>query len=184
MLIPVATLLFRAFPVVAYMEHLLPPTPHWLVDGLIETNPLPASLVSKLADRFPITEVGRITLGSEEHVEQNPHDLLFHLSMNNISIPGLEWFVFLEVKQDGAVHTIHLLFSIPVSAYSFTRRLFDTDGKILDSRPHLVLCLLVEAFTVQRTTSAAPMDVHSNHLGGVTNQKWWTQSCERGAKLE
>ena len=50
--------------------------------------------------------------------------ILGHFDSRPYPVPGFEWLSLLGVDQDGTVHLLHLLFSIPVGLYSSDWRLF------------------------------------------------------------
>ena len=89
----------------------------------------------------------------------NLHIFLVNITWNAIPVPGFEQLVLQVVDRDGAVHTLHLFFSVPIYTYYVYQSIFSLVVYINKSGLALVLDIPVEAFVVQRS-----------QLRGVTEQ--------------
>ena len=99
-------------------------------------------------------------------------------------VPGFERVALMQVDQDGTMHLLHLLLSVPVDLYSTSRRLFNfrVDLSINGFLPFVELP--VDVFRVQRSVLAVPRADHVSRLEGVTPYVWQARPCKRVTNSE
>ena len=101
-----------------------PPRPPWLVWVVLGTGRLPVELVEDLYFRFQAVreDVGPLLI--EKRYNWGLHYFLSDLASRVDPVPGFEQLDLLEVYQDGTVHLLYSLFSLPIDLYSTAWRLF------------------------------------------------------------
>ena len=102
-----------------------------------------------------------------------------------VLIPMLEFYrlTLLAFNQDGAVHLLQSLFSVPVGIYSTSRRLFACIREFPTEGLLAVLEVVVDAFVVWRAVRYVPRANHVSHLGGVPFLTSQLISCNRSNKI-
>ena len=99
------------------MVNLPPQVQSGLVPKLIGASPVPSIFVEELDGRFHAKDADGNSLSTGEAYFWNLHAYLGHLVGNVIPVVRLALLVLLKVDQNGEVHLLHWIFSVPVSAY-------------------------------------------------------------------
>ena len=152
--------------------------PPQLVEDVFGADSVPVILVEELTARFHETKEDGSSLGTEVCSGRSLHAFLGHFVSNGVPIPGFSLLLLLYVDQDGAVHLLHSLLSVPVRSHSVTRQIVAPDGELPESGLPPVIKFTAEAFVVWPAISSVLQDNHVSHLGGFTPLKWLMMDFE------
>ena len=160
-----------------------PHRPNQFVGGVLGTVPFPENLVEALTGQFlAVWEEGG-ALSMKRRTVWGVHSLLGHLTSGVDPVPGLERLTLLGGNQDGAVHLLHSLFSVPVGLYYSPRWFSIYLGELLYYGLPPVVEIPVEAFMVRRSIRSVPQADHVIHLEGVAPPVWKSMPCEMAVKI-
>ena len=117
-----------------------PPRPSRSLREVTGNGQLPNALTKILASCFCMVRKDGEGLSMDNRAGLGIHSFLSHLASGVDPVPGLDQLELLGVYQDGMLHLLHSLFSIPVDLYSSTRHIFACRGE----QPNEVLPLMLE----------------------------------------
>ena len=131
---------------------------------------------------FLVTNAVEASLPTEIQKGGGIHTFLGRLNSEAALVHGLAGLTVLGVDQDGGVHILHSLFSVPVGPYGPDRWLFGWRRKLtLEGIPEITE-ILVNSFAAHRGVSAMLQEDHIVHLEGVSPSNWQTTPCERSSR--